>query len=153
MSGRPLSAEKRAAVEQLLREGLSNKVIARRVDCHHATVGRIRKALGLPNCKPGRKTYPSLAEAFRGRTEWVADGGHLRWTGGFHEEGMPTFMHAGEKFSAYRIAFKLRTRRNPIGQAKPGCDFANCVEPTHVRDQRERDRDRDAYKAIFRGDA
>ncbi|MFF4548640.1 hypothetical protein ACFY1J_31145 [Streptomyces sp. NPDC001406] len=152
MSRRTISPEKRAAVEQLLRDGLSDKGIARQTGAHHTTVAKVRKALRLPVHKSGRKSYPSLEEAFRARIEPV-EGGHLRWIGNRVSGGNPQLMHDGKPYSAYRVAFTLRTGREATGQARPGCDYAHCVEPRHVEDQDERERNRNDYAAIFGGES
>lgn len=151
MSGRTISSETRAAIERLLDEGESCKGVARKLGVHHVTVAKVRDARGLPVAKSGRKSYPTLAEAFRAHTEPV-EGGHLRWKGSRHSSGIPQVMHDGRTYSAYRLAFRLRTGREPVGQARPGCDYDGCVAPTCVADQRERERDRKTFAGIFGGD-
>lgn len=152
MRGRTISPETRAEIERLLREGRPDRAIAHQVGVHHVTVSKIHKALGLPRHPSGRKSYPTLAEAFHAHTEPV-NGGHLRWTGNRAAGGTPRVMHAGHTYSAYRIAFLLRTGREPVGKALPGCDFDGCVAPVCMTDQRQRERDRAAYTGIFGGGA
>ncbi|NUR04355.1 MAG: helix-turn-helix domain-containing protein [Streptomyces sp.] len=150
MTRRGISPELRAEISRLLQQGLDNKAVSARTGAHHTTVAKVRRELNLPVAKSGRKSYPTLAEAFRARTEPVA-GGHVRWKGGFNGDQVPMFVHEQRLRSAYRIAFTLRTGRDPSGQARPGCDFPHCVEPRHVEDQAERNRNRDNLAAIFGG--
>lgn len=147
-----ISPETRAAIEQLLRDGLPDRAAARRLGVHHATVAKVRAALGLAPHPSGRKSYPTVEDAWRAHVEPV-DGGHLRWTGGFGSFGNPQVMHHGRTYSAYRIAFRLRTGRDPVGAARPACGYPRCVEPSHIDDQAARDRDRRTYTAIFGGGA
>ena len=148
MSRRGISPELRAEIERLLHQGLHNKAIAAQTGAHHVTVAKVRQTLGLPVHKSGRKSSPTLAEAFQARTE-PADGGHLRWTGQINGDGVPVFVHEQRLRSAYRVAFTLRTGREASGQARPGCDFPHCVEPRHIEDQAERSRNRTDFTAIF----
>lgn len=150
MTRRGISPELRAQIERLLQQRLDNKTVAARTGANHVTVAKVRKQLGLPVHKSGRKSYPTLAEAFRANTELV-DGGHLRWTGAWHSSGVPQVTHDQRSYSAYRIAFTLRTGREASGQARPGCDFPHCVEPRHVEDQAERKRNQTDYAGIFGG--
>lgn len=151
MSRRGISPELRAEIARLLLQGLDNKRVAARSGAHHTTVAKVRAELRLPvHQSGGRKSYPTLAEAFRARTA-PAEGGHLRWTGSISVDGVPVFGHEQRLYSAYRIAFTLRTGRQASGQARPGCDFPHCVEPRHVEDQAERQRNRTGYAAIFGG--
>ncbi|MEI5520729.1 helix-turn-helix domain-containing protein [Streptomyces brasiliscabiei] len=152
MRGRKVPDETRAAIRKLLHAGLADRAIAHQTGTHHVTVARERKALGLPRHPPGRKSYPTLADAFHAHTE-PADGGHLRWTGGRSSTGVPRLTHQGREYTASRIAFTLRTGREPVGQARPSCEFAECVAPACIADKAERDRDSAAYAGIFGGDA
>lgn len=133
----------RADIIRLLRAGLGNKVIARRVHVRHQTVAAIRRELGLPNIvRPARAAYSE--DAFWRRTQPV-DGGHLNWTGHYNSTGVPCLRTTGGMHTAYRIAFRIRWRRDPTGPVKPGCDLDRCVHPDHVEDQPMRQ----LYAAIF----
>ncbi|MEV6791298.1 helix-turn-helix domain-containing protein [Streptomyces sp. NPDC051320] len=138
----------RADVARLLREGLSDRVIADRLDVCARTVAATRAALRMPKHKSGRVPAASVEELFRLRTRPV-DGGHLEWTG-YRHQGVPALRHAGRNLSACRIAFGIRYDREPEGNVLPGCDFAGiCVEPGHMEDRVIRERNRAIYKAIF----
>ena len=150
MTRRGITPELRAEIERLLHQRLDNKAVAARTGAHHTTVAKVRRELNLPVAKSGRKSYPTLAEAFRARTE-PAEGGHARWKGGFNGDQVPMFVHEQRLHSAYRVAFTLRTGREASGQARPGCEFEHCVEPRHVEDQAERVRNRANLAAIFGG--
>lgn len=138
-------------IAELLHQGLSDREICRQVHCDPRTTARTRDALGIPRNPPGRpRSATSLEAAFRARTEPV-DGGHLRWTGYLSTHGTPRFKYGKTFLTARRVAFKIRTGREPHGNALPSCDFPGCVAPDHIDDQRIRDRDRATYAAIFGG--
>jgi hypothetical protein len=130
----------RAAIEELLHAGYSDRAIARQLHVRTDTVAGIRARLELPVHKPGptRSTHEAL---FWRRAVPTADG-HLIWP------SSTIFVRVGQegpRQSAYRIAFRLRWQREPVGAVKPGCDVARCVHPRHVEDQQIRD----SYRAIF----
>lgn len=130
----------RAAIEELLRAGYSDRAIARQVHVRTEAVGEIRGLLELPPHKPGpsRSTHEDL---FWRRAEPTTDG-HLLWP---YTTTALRVGHEGARQSAYRIAFAIRWQREPAGAVKPGCGVARCVHPRHVEDQPMRDQ----YAAIF----
>lgn len=130
-------------VEQLLRAGWSNRAIARHVGLNTRRIAPIRAELGLPKHPPGPAAAPSLAEAFRARTRRTDDG-HLEWDGHI-DQGLPRLDWGGHRYSARRLAYRIRTGRDPQGKALPGCGHHGCVEPAHMEDAR----DRAQYTAIF----
>ncbi|NUP47266.1 MAG: hypothetical protein HOW97_08125 [Catenulispora sp.] len=69
---------------------------------------------------------------------------HLEWDGPSH------FMVLGQQYRPPRIAFTLRTGREPIGGVRPECGHPGCVAPDHVEDQpgrvQTRKRPRDAWR-------
>lgn len=93
----------------------------------------------------GRKAA-SLEEAFRLRTEPV-DGGHLRWTGYVNRYDLPCLRHDYQEMTAYRVAFRLRTGREPVGYVRPDCELPGCV--AHVDDRPGRARTAALLVAIF----
>lgn len=134
-------------IERLLRLGLSDKAIGRRLHVNTRRISPIRAELGLPKHRPGRNPSPSLAEGFRARTRRTEDG-HLLWTGAINQ-GHPRLKFGDRFHSAYRLAFRLRTGRDPQGYAKPACGRDLCVEPAHVEDTPGRRRLDDTFTAIF----
>lgn len=143
-----ISPETYAEVADLLRQGLSNKDVCQRVDVHHVTVAKVRREQGIPRHTSGRKSYATAEDAYRARVE-PAGGRHLRWTGGLNSGGTPTFMHAGQTLSAYRVAFQIRTGREPEGHVFPACDVPRCVAPECMDDEAARRRDRGALASII----
>jgi len=132
----------RAMIEELLRAGYGNKAIARQAHVRHQRVAEIRAELGLPNVV--RATTATYSEdAFWRRTRPIGD--HLTWTGHYNSTGVPCLRATDGMHTAYRIAFRIGTGREPVGAVKPGCDMPRCVHPRHVEDQAMRQQ----YAAIF----
>lgn len=132
----------RAAIEELLRAGYGNKAIARQVHVRHQRVAAIRAELDLPNVvRPTQATYSE--DAFWRRTQPVGD--HLTWTGHYNSTGVPCLRTTDGMHTAYRIAFRIRWGREPVGAVRPGCDMERCIQPRHVEDQPMRQQ----YAAIF----
>ncbi|MEN2423048.1 hypothetical protein AABB02_33670 [Streptomyces rimosus] len=147
MTARRLAEQTRTAIEELVRDGAPSRAIARRLGVNRSTVAAVRSGMGLPPQRSARRTFPTLVAAFRGRTE-PAGAGHLRWTGRI-AQGVPVFWHRRQQYSAYRVAFTLRTGRPPDGPVKPECGQRQCVEPTHVDDTATRQRDRAMLAALL----
>jgi hypothetical protein len=134
----------RATVAGLLHAGLSDRAIARRLGVNTRRIAPIRTELGLPKAKPGPQQPPSLAEAWRARTRQM-EGGHLKWTGHTDDTRLPRLKYRGGRYSPHRLAFRLRTGRDPVGNALPDCGMRLCVAPDHVDDAAGRA----TYDAIF----
>lgn len=133
----------RSDVAELLRAGYGTQTIARRLGVTNSSVKRAREALRIPAGLPGPKPYSSVEDTFWQRTKPVD--GHLEWTGTVHEGRTPTLRHGGKRYTAYRVAFRICYRREPVGYVRPGCDHPGCVRPQHMEDRVMRDR----YAAIF----
>jgi hypothetical protein len=133
----------RAAIEELLHAGYGNKAIAQQVHVCRNRVAAVRAELGLP--KSTRRYEASSAEDLFWRRTQPADGGHLAWTGYRNGKGVPAVRTVDGMRTAYRIAFRIRWGREPVGRVKPGCGRDGCVHPEHVDDQPMRDQ----YAAIF----
>ncbi|ONI48665.1 MULTISPECIES: hypothetical protein [unclassified Streptomyces] len=139
----------RSDVVAMLRQGIPQQDIMRTLRVGHQTVVTARDALQMPAPVRGRRAPRPIDTEFYARTEPV-DGGHLRWTG-HYAEGSPKLGRQGGHLSAYRIAFKLRHDREPVGKATPGCGYPKCVAPDHVEDQPMRAQLRQQMAGIFGG--
>ncbi|MFE1125861.1 hypothetical protein ACFW6R_04345 [Streptomyces albidoflavus] len=133
----------RTEVERLLREGRSARAIAAELHVCAKDVAALRTELGLPRARSGKAATP-LAELFQQRTRPV-EGSHLEWTGHHTNSGVPALRHGGRLHTAYRVAYRLRTGRDPVGKVTAGCDHPGCIAPNHVDDQR----DRATYRAVL----
>ncbi|MFF7142321.1 hypothetical protein ACFZB5_13870 [Streptomyces nodosus] len=135
----------RADVAELLHAGYGDRTIARRLGVPWRAVTAARTVLGIPGGRPGPKPAGSVEDLFWRRTQ-PTDDGHRLWTS-YRSEGLPILKHDGRRYSAYRIAFRIRHGRDPVGQARPGCDREGCVHPRCMEDQTMRDQ----YNNIFGG--
>lgn len=140
----------RADIADLLRAGLSDSAISRQLHCAPLTVSKTRALLGLPKAKSSFPAAASPEDAFHARTQ-AADGGHLIWTGHV-AHGTPTVRQGGRELSAYRIAWRIRTGREPDGHVRPMCGVPRCVSPACVDDRTTRRRDRAALAGILAAD-
>ncbi|WP_051854077.1 MULTISPECIES: hypothetical protein [unclassified Streptomyces] len=131
----------RAEVIALLREGHSDKYIARTLRTSPMRVARIRAELDLPRYE---RTTVALEDAWTARTE-PTDDGHLAWTGFWREGVQPVLKHQGGEHSARRLAFRIANGREPEGHVHAGCGWPPCVRPDHVEDQAMRNQ----FNAIF----
>ena len=131
----------RNAIVELLCAGYSDRAIARQVHARTTRVAEIRAVLGLPTHKPGPTRSTSHEDLFWRRAVPTVDG-HLLWP---YSTTVVRIGSEGPRQSAYRIAFRLRYRREPVGFVLPGCGMDRCVHPRHVEDQAMRD----SYQAIF----
>ncbi|MFJ9890850.1 hypothetical protein ACIQRW_34065 [Streptomyces sp. NPDC091287] len=137
----------RTDIVDMLRNGHSHAEIMRTLHVGEARVTAHRKALRMPAPRRGGHPLRPIAVVFAERTE-PADGGHLRWTG--QMSGLtPVLGRNGT--SAYRIAFRLHYRREPVGYAKPGCGHDGCVQGSHLEDQPMRVQLRTQLASIFGG--
>lgn len=141
----------RADIAALLRAGHSDRAIARQLGVDPVkTVAPARIALGLPRAKPGRTPAATPEDLFRRHVTPTGDG-HMEWSGP-RANGTPTLRHAGRQLSAYRVAYRIATGREPEGYALPSCGREGCVRPGHHADRADRAASRkvDAlYAAIF----
>lgn len=137
----------RPDIVALLHQGLSDRAIGRQLHCDPRTVSRTRATLGIPQVRCYANPAATVEELFWERVELV-EGGHLRWTG-YRGDGTPRLTHRGRLYSAYRVAFTIRTGREPVGNVLPGCDLPGCVAPRCVADAAERARDRRVLAAVL----
>jgi hypothetical protein len=127
------------AVARALREGdpreLSDLALAARYGCRPALVARVRAELHAPAYRRGKRpTGETLQQAFKARVEPVG-GGHLLWVGRISSAGVPVLSWHGEHTTAARVAFKIDTGREPVGQVRATCTYPRCVAPGHQADR------------------
>ncbi|MCT2591100.1 hypothetical protein LHJ74_14480 [Streptomyces sp. N2-109] len=135
-------------IAALLREGLSNNIIAAQLRCDRARVSRIRRDLGIPNVRPQPLT---LEQVWATHTRPVR-GGHLEWLGERQSQsGTPTMRYREQPFTAARIAFRIRTGRDPLGYARAECGIPHCVAPEHMDDTAARLRTREQLRYLTGG--
>ena len=132
-------------VKTLLREGLSDREISKRLRTNPKRVAAIRAELDLPSHQNRPLTFD---ERWAASTEPV-DGGHIRWTGRFREGTNPAVLHEGRDASPRRIVFERLHGRPAVGRVQPGCGYGPCVRPDHLEDQPMRDQLAEQYAAIF----
>jgi hypothetical protein len=137
----------RADIAELLLAGRSARAIARELHVDDKAVRSARDQLHLPTAKPGPQPSGSPEDLFWRRVQPV-DGGHMLWTGGT-TDGCPTLRHGGKRTTAYRIAFRIRHKREPQGKVTVTCDRERCVSPYCVEDRVIRERTTRTFAAIF----
>lgn len=145
----------RADIAELLRAGVPQKQIARRLHCAPITVQRAREALDIPSPGAGWRATVSCEDALRAHTE-PSDDGHVRWAGPVGGDGTPLVYAEGGQKSAYRVAFLLHYGRQPVGRVTSGCGRRACVRGEHLADRPMREanaRADRAFEEIFRGAA
>ncbi|EYT83990.1 hypothetical protein CF54_04135 [Streptomyces sp. Tu 6176] len=131
----------RADVAELLRAGHSDSAIARQLHVDYKTAAAARKALGLPKAKSGYKAAATPADLFWRRVT-PTDDGHMEWAG-YTTSTTPAMRHGGRSMSAYRVAYRIATGREPEGRALPSCGRDGCVMPGHHADRADRARAQD----------
>lgn len=109
---------------------------------------RRRRNPSLPS--PQWRRARTLEEAFRQRTEPL-DNGHVRWTGSASQT-TPSMWWQGTVLCAYKIGFRIRHGREPVGVVTSDCDVPMCVGGNCLVDQPMRAANRRAdaaFDAIF----
>lgn len=142
----------RADVAELLRDGLSNREIARQLEVDAGTVAKARALLRMPKHKSGPRAAASPEDLFWRRTQ-PTDDDHLLWTG-YVTGGTPALRHGGRVYTACRIAFRMQHGREPVGKVTAVCERDGCVHPRCVADRpmREANARADvAFAVIFGG--
>ncbi|MBM9510049.1 hypothetical protein [Actinacidiphila acididurans] len=82
-----------------------------------------------------------IEDRFLARTTPTADG-HLLWN------GLPDLYWEGQRHKPGRVAFRIRTGRDPVGHVTADCGHPGCVHPGHVEDAAGRKRLREQLRAI-----
>jgi hypothetical protein len=138
----------RAAIEDLLRAGHTDRGIERQLNVSKRQVRKVRNELGIPPHKPGNPLRGQTLEDAFWRRVVPTDDGHLLWP--FYKPGRACLLkHRDHNHSAHKIAFRLAHHREPVGITRTGCGRDGCVHPGHVDDQPMREQLADQYAAIF----
>jgi hypothetical protein len=135
----------REEIVALLRQGLSDKQIGKRLRTNPKRAAQLRAELNLPATAVVALTF---AERWAANTEPVG-GGHLRWTGRFRDGDTPAVTDGGRTVHVRRAAFERLHGRPPVGLVLPGCGRGDCVRPEHLEDRPMRDQLAAQYHAIF----
>ncbi|MFG3046309.1 hypothetical protein ACGFZR_15435 [Streptomyces sp. NPDC048241] len=131
----------REDIVTLLRAGLSDSKISKRLHTNPVRVATIRAELGLPVTP--QQTPITFEDRWAASTEPTRDG-HLRWIGR-HKNGAPIARADSRELSPRRAAFERLYKRPATGRVLPGCGWGPCVKPEHLEDQTIRTQ----YTAIF----
>jgi hypothetical protein len=141
----------RADVAELLHAGLPDRAIARQLHVDTKAVAAARSALNIPKARSGKRPAATPEDLFWERAR-PTDDGHMEWTGYHTKAGVPGLRHGGRFYTAYRLAFRMATGRDPEGYALPSCGRDRCVKQGHHMDRADREREQrvDAlYAGIF----
>ena len=123
----------REDVAALLRAGVPQIHICRRLHCAPLTVQQTREAIGMPAPLRGSKPkHASLEDAFRAHITATGDG-HAQWVGS-RAGSTPIVQHRRRFRSAYRVAFLLHHGREAEGITAPACGTPGCVAGAHLED-------------------
>lgn len=134
----------RADIVALLNDGHSIGYIARHLHIDRARARTIRNELGYPAYVRGART---LEQRWQQHATPAADG-HMEWTGERNTHGRPLISYRARHRSASAVAFRIRTGRDPIGQALADCGMRHCVAPDHVDDAPGRRRTREQLRFL-----
>lgn len=63
---------------------------------------------------------------------------HLIWTGRVSSNGTPVFDYDSRRVQAMRVAYTIRTGRQPEGPVTRACKIERCVNPACMEDARDR---------------
>lgn len=83
-----------------------------------------------------------MLQQWRARTVDLG-GGHLGWT------GSRWIRYEGRTYRGARLAFMIRTGREPVGRVMADCGMEGCVTPEHVEDLTGRQRSRVQFRAVM----
>ncbi|MFD8611043.1 hypothetical protein [Streptomyces sp. NPDC059631] len=137
---------------ELFAQGATNIAAARELGIGKDTAARYRTTLGLPPAPkrpaPNRSTLTIEQKATA--LMQPIDGGHMKWTGRRRNDtGTMVMTHHGREYTARRIAFLVRTGREPEGTVTAECDHPGCVAPACVEDEPGRTRARGQLAAVL----
>lgn len=142
-----------ADIVPLLKTGLSDSEIGRRLFLNRHAVAVVRHDLHLPPAKPVGGPEPLETKFIRHTRS--APGGHLQWIGPRTQDLVPVLSHGPRRLTARRVAYVLEHGREPVGRVRPTCGFHWCVAPGDQADridldlQRSQARQLDAASALL----
>ncbi len=139
----------RADVVALIRDGLSDRAIARELGVSRRTAGTIRRTVGAPSVRAVYALTPEQMWTRYARPTYT--GGHMDWTGPTTPKGVPIVKSCHVSYSARGMAFRRRYGRDPVGYVRATCDRKGCVAEEHVADAPMRAELNAQYAAIFGG--
>ncbi|MEV4966689.1 hypothetical protein AB0886_09815 [Streptomyces sp. NPDC024062] len=149
---RPITAATRNRVISMLEQGATNRAIAAELGIDKTTPARYRRQLGIAPAAPvppPNRTNLTLTEAWERHTKPTKNG-HREWTGRRTKVGdTPVFTHGERTHTARKVAFQIAAGREPDGYVTVECDYAECVEPTHLADLPGRTRVRAQLAAVL----
>lgn len=93
------------------------------------------------------RTFATVEDKWQSKVEPV-DGGHLVWTGRLGDNGNPVLDYKGRRYQPGRIAYRMRTGRDPVGVARRSCEVHLCVAPACMDDANDRARVRIQLRAL-----
>lgn len=141
-----MNAVQREQIEQLLRQGWTNRKVGAQVRVRPATVAAIRSELGLPPALQGQRV-DTVEEAFTLRTA-PAEDGHLVWRGNLSNHDSPVLQFRGRRLSPYRVSFRMTYGREPVGMVRAACEVRYCVAGRCLDDDVTRRRTREQLAAL-----
>ncbi|SDM76511.1 hypothetical protein [Streptomyces wuyuanensis] len=127
----------RAAIAKMLRAGATYAEVRAELGVGSDSVtSSVRKEYGIP-VVPRPRPHRPAEDTFRLYAQPV-DGGHRRWTGPWAGRMPQITLAKKATVSALRVAFRIRTGRDPVGYVRRTCNYPGCVEPGHLADRAER---------------
>ncbi|MFF7879150.1 hypothetical protein ACFZDM_33555 [Streptomyces californicus] len=139
----------RADVVALIRDGKSDRAIARELGIARREAAATRRAVGAP---PVKTVYTlTVEQMWHTYARPTYTGGHMDWTGPTNHAGTPIVKRRQVSHSARGIAFRRRYGRDPVGYVRATCDRPGCVAEEHVADAPMRAELNAQYNAIFGG--
>lgn len=135
---------KHREIAHLIRQGATNRDVARELIVDHRAVARVRTMLGIPP----KNNATSAEDKLNKYSSPPDQAGHVVWLGRTGPWGTPVIRHRRTDLSAAAVAFERRTGRPPVGVCRSDCGMKQCVADAHVLDDLERRRIRMQERAL-----
>lgn len=116
-----------------IRNGLSDSAVAKLLGVCRNSVGRIRRAEGIPAFTNARTLAQVIMQDAR-----TDDDGHTHWDGVRDIHGIPQVRLDGRYVPVSHVAFEMRYGHKPSGYVKADCGVKHCLTPDHMLDDRGR---------------